>query len=781
MKRCLAYLAVIVLFFSIIGIPAQNDALKTKQVETPENQKFQVKTELMEVRAVVTDRDGRIVEDLEKDDFELLEDDQPQEISFFSISRVESERSKPVAVDASGQDRTTEMRRIQERLRESPIRTTLLYVDSLHLSFSSLNRVKEAIRRFIKEQLTEQDTVALATSGQTLGVAQQFTRDRQLLNYAVEQIRLGPTRFESFFTPTLAADFLDEHPDAVRLAVDVVRNEENIACPCSLLVARARIRALQILSEDSYSRQNTLSTLKDFAEKMIDLPGKRMIVIFSDGFTMRDSRGDIYNSEIQSVISRAVRSGVVIYSIDAKGLQAPATIDASKNLFAANPGKDQWVEELASNERVRALLDRGLTFDQVVRELEADGVNVSQMLEGKACPGELVPDQRCLAPQQGLLTSTVTLSESEKLNGLHAMAVETGGKMFANTNDLRGALGEAFDANRYYYILSYYLPARSDNRGFRRIEVRVRNHPEYSVRTARGFALSDLTADTETDSVKTPQQRLLQAMRAPLPVTDLGISARADFMETETDDKQVSLTVYFDGDRFQYREQDQRNIVELEILYVVYDSSANQVEGISTHVEGSLSADRLKQAKTSGYRFSRRLMLKPGVYQVRIGVREEGTDRMGTATAWVDVPELSEEKLEMSSLILSNPLEIDTVDAEGIDVSELEQIKMVQGIPLFERGDFFDYSFRVHMDTLTFLKPDLAWMPELYRGGELVKKGLWLPISVEEEDIDGKGWFDVYGEVDIGEVGSGIYELRVSVRDTRANKTVHRTAVFSVE
>ena len=198
-------------------------------------------------------------------------------------------------------------------------------------------------------------------------------------------------------------------------------------------------------------------------------------------------------------------------------------------------------------------------------------------------------------------------------------------------------------------------------------------------------------------------------------------------------------------------------------------------------MEGSLSAERLKQAKTSGYRFSRRLTLKPGVYQVRVGVREEGTDRMGTATAWVDVPEVSEEELEMSSLILSNPLDIDAADEEGVDVSELEQIKMVQGIPLFERGDFFDYSFRVHLDTLAFVEPDLQWMPELYRGGELFKEGRWEPISVDKEDVDDKGWFDVYGEVDIGEIGSGVYELRVSVKDARSNKSIQRNTVFSVE
>ncbi len=760
MKRYLACLAVTLLLFSITDISAQDDALQTKPTKTAEDQKVQVKTELMEVRAVVTDRDGRIIENLKKDDFELLEIDQPQEISFFSVSQVESQRSSPVAVDTMGQDKTTEVKGVPARLSEPPIRTTLLFVDNLHISFSSLNRVKEAIRRFIKERLTEQDMVALATSGQTLGVAQQFSRDRQLLNYAIEQIRLGPLRQESLYTPDLAVAVLDGREDAMRVATSIEARETGTDC-CRDLLNFAANHAYQLLNEGSYSRAATLATLKGFAEQMSSLPGKRMIVVFSDGFTLHTNGGDIDNREVQRVIDRAVRSGVVIYSIDAKGLQSPQTIDASLRMpsFPSSSMPD---------------------FETAMR-LCAEAAAAGQTPpECRPCGGAL--DRRChWAPDPGMWSSFINSSEREVMNGLHSLAEETGGKMYDGTNDLGAAIGRAFDANRYYYVLSYYLPSRSDNLAFRKIKVRVRNHPEYSVRTARGFAMSDLTAETEAESVKTPQQRLIQAMKAPLPVTDLGVSARADFLETETDDKKVSLAVYFDGDRFQYREQDQRNAVELEIIYAIYDSSGKQVEGTSAKVQGELSRDRLTQAKTRGYKFFRRLPLKPGVYQVRIGVREEGTNRMGTATAWVDIPELAQNKLEMSSLILSNPLDINASGAEGIDVSELEQIKMVQGIPLFERGDSFDYSFRIHQDTLALEKPDLEWMPELFRGGRLIKQGQWLPISIEKEDIDSKGWMDVYSEVDIGTFDPGVYELRVSVKGSRSNKTVQRTLVFSVE
>jgi len=252
-------------------------------------------------------------------------------------------------------------------------------------------------------------------------------------------------------------------------------------------------------------------------------------------------------------------------------------------------------------------------------------------------------------------------------------------------------------------------------------------------------------------------------------------------METEEDDKQASLTVYFDGDRFQYREKDNRNVVGLEIIYAVYDSSGKQVEGISAQVEGTLTPERLKQAKTSGYRFSRRLALQPGVYQARIGVREEGTDRIGTATTWVEVPAPAQDRLQMSSLMLRSPLDIDSTAREGIQVSELEQVRMVQSIPLYSRSEFCDYYFRLRQDAQAAAGSDLLWMKELLRGGTPIHQEPWQSISEEEKIPDRKGWLDVDGEVDLSGFEPGIYELRISVKDNRTNKTIQRSMVFGVE
>jgi VWFA-related protein len=799
MNRCLKCLFIIGLLWINTSAATQDEVPQTTKGEIATDKKFEVKTELMEVRTVVTDRENRIIENLQRDDFELLENEQPQKISFFSISQVGNKRNQSVPSknpkEAKG---PVAPRNLQERLSELPVRTTLLYVDNLHLSYESLNQVKEALRHFVNEQMTDQDIVALATSSGTLGIAQQFTRNRQILLYAIEQIRVGPQVHKSLFTSTLAARVLKEGvfpmangpaleaamkaaaaeaiaeamnregvnsmppgperdakekeitervlkelrlmpqvgttSNAMRLAVDIVRRETNVYCPCRMVRTQAINRASHILSEATYTRKSTLAVLGGFAEQMTNLPGKRMIAVFSDGFSQYDSSGDVSNVEVLSAINRAARSGIVIYSIEAKGLSSPTTFDAGSNQFATQ-------------------------YD---------------------C-GEPIVDQGCFPPDPEALTSTVTESEREEMNGLHSIAQDTGGKLFNDTNNLGDALGRAFDANRYYYVLSYYLSSSGNANKFRNVKVRVRNHPEYTVRTARGFAPLENDSKLEDEAALTPQQRLLRSMNLPLPVTDIPVSAQADFVETQNDDKQATITVYLDGEKFQYHEQDQRSAVELEILYAIYDGSGKQVDAISTHVEGKLSSERLEQAKTSGYRFSRRVTLKPGVYQVRVGVREIATDHMGTASAWVEIPELTPAKLEMSSLMLRSSLDTNPEASEGINVSELEQIKMVQGIPLYDRSDFCDYAFRVYEGNLNPAGSELMLRKELLRDGEPVKQEPWRPISSEDRNKDTKGWFDLDGDVELSGFTPGVYELRISVKNAAANNVVQRSAVFGVE
>ena len=753
MKRFPACLASLMLLYCVAGIAVQDDASRTESKGGREPKKIKVETGLQEVQVVVTDKEGRIVENLAKNDFELLENDRLQEISFFTVSEIESvsdlksgpETGKPELPTGTPapQAAENESQSAIRKLESPPARTTLLFVDNLHLPFGSLNWVKQALHRFISEQMTDRDMVALATS-HTLGVAQEYTRNRRLLHYAVEQISYGAPVVDSrsLFTPNIAAGVLDEKLDESIAARQIICQEsfiENQPENCPLILNLMRNKATQILSRASYDRRNTLSILRAYAEQMADLPGKRMIVVLSEGFLMHDSSGVLSNPELEAAVNQAVRSGVVIYSIDARGPRTPSTIDAGRSWIQSRP------RECIQGEDLRC----------------------------------------CLTPAQDMLQTYVDGFELEKLNGLHTMAAETGGSLFEGSNNLNGLLGRAFDANRYFYVLSYYVPEAEDTDRFRKIEVRVRNHPEYRVRAPRGFSLKDRKMDPEDGDAGTPQQRLLRAMNRPLPVTDLGVSATADYLETENDDKKVSLTVNFEGERFQYRPEGGQNVVELEILTVFYDTYGKQADGISAQVEGRLTPTGMEQAKTNGFRFSRRLALDPGVYRARIGVREKGTERIGTAITWIEVPDLKPDMLEISSLMLSNPLETDPLETEKIEVNSLEHVRTVQGVPVYEKDDIFYYTFRVHPGGAppgepVSEAPGLLMMREVLKEGKPVETGKWYPIEEMYLNEDSKGWINLDGEVDIGRFDPGVYELRVRVKNMRSNQTVERTAAFGI-
>ena len=785
MNKCFPCLFIALFLLAFTGTASQDEKIEAGSEETTGAFNLKVRTGLMQVRAVVTDREGRIVENLKKEDFEILENGKPQEIGFFSISRIEPGRgfrgmdrtqkkgdetgpAEPAA-DVVTRETAEGTPSVTDQLREPPARITLLYVDNLHLSFSSLNWVKQALHKFINEQMAEQDVVAIATS-HTLGFSQQFTRDRRLLNYSVEQIQYGAYGSDSYFTPNLAARVYKNDLDATRAAVEVLRQEEKISCPCSFLLTLLNAKVTNVLQQTSYSRRNTLSLIENYAGRMADLPGKRMIVLFSDGFSMRENDGEFDNFSLRSVVNRAAHSGVVIYSIDSGGIRLPPMVSAGMDGYDIDDPQRRLFIECVSDcrsyfppgpDRDRCSTQCMLRYPQECRE---------------------IPIPSCYPPQSGLITTFVSEYEQEQLNGMQFLAEETGGKMYWGTNNLNDSLEKAFDANRFYYVLSYYVPDRDNKDRFRKLEVRLRDHPEYTIQAPSGYSLSDLKNRDEDIKDRTPQQRLLEAMSAPLPITDLGVSVQADYIETDADDKQVSLTVYFEGDSFQYRKEDRRSVVELEILSVIYDSSGKQVDGISARVEGKLTAAGMERARTRGYRFPRRLSLRPGIYQARVGVREEGTDRIGTASTWIEVPQIAEKKLEMSSLILDNPLDSDPLgDEDSVRVNKLEQTRMIQGVPVYEKDDIFYYAFRVHRPMDASGDSRLELKREVLQGGEPIVPGKWTPVPAEEIITDSEGWFDLDGELDIGEFASGVYELQVSVKRTGSDQIVQRGVAFGID
>lgn len=685
---------------------------QTGQSREGQDQPIRVKTELIELRAVVTDKRGQPITDLKKEDFELAENGKPQEVGFFSVVRIpgrgEARRAEnPTTATPSVPADAT-------RAAEKPARTVVLFVDTLHLSTQSLLILKKSLRKFIDERLSDEDLTAIVTSAGSLGVVEQFTRNRQILRYAVDRLGARPNARASLFTPYIAAMVDRGDRDGLQVARAIYAAEEHVPPDDPALTQMVQARARQILSEAAYTRRASLITLREVVQRMSDLPGQRLVVLASDGFTMFDQGGSFDTSDLQSVTSRAVRSGVVIYSIDAKGLQPPPMFE-----------------------------------------------------------GALSSDQR--------IWSYASASELDLKDGLNALAKDTGGEAFFNTNDTAGAMGRALDDNRVYYALAYYPAGEESEKKFRKIAIKIKGHPEYVVRAQRGYLPADLAKKAKENEARTPQQRFVDAMLAPLPATEIGVAATADFIESVNDAAQVTVQIHIDGKTISYREENGRRRFETEVVTMIFNSDGKRVDLKSETVQGNLLPERVELAKQNGLIYLKRFQLKPGLYQVRVGVREPGGERVGTAAAWIDVPDASK-KLTPSSLILSDVvatgIEQDSRDANGGAPSPS---KVIQGVRYYRNGQPLVYVFRLHNAVAKDqAESDAEMQIEILKDEKAILSISWQPITTRQIGKDAKGLV-IGGQLTLRQLESGIYELRISVKSPKAKRPVQRSAPFGVE
>lgn len=690
--------------------PKKEDQKKQDQKKKAEQDwVVELKSILVELRAIVTDPKGRIVEGLVKEDFEIREKGRLQDLSFFAEQHIGpasiTQTVVPASVRLPGEPAPPEI---------VPARSVLLFVDTLHMTGTNLIRVKQSLKKFISERLTDQDSVALLTSSGIEGIPAVFTRDRNVLRYFVQRISMWGSPSNSYFTPYLSAAVRRDNEEAIDVAIKLIESEEGLSTefiPRNMLRQMAIAKAGEVLDSVAYKRTSLLGTFMAASGLMSRAPGQRVMVLFSDGFSLIDSRGNSESSDLQQAISKAVRSGVVVYSINAKGLEPPAHIDASR---------------------------RGLAINAV-------GGGIDPTLIGR-------------------VMSYVSASEKEAQNGMNALANDTGGTAFFKTNDLTLALQKSLEGNRIYYSLGYY--PSSEGSGFREVAVRVKGHPEYIVRTQKGYLASDL-ATKGKPVAKSQQQGLFQAMSQPFPETALGLSARANYLEVETDKAQVSIQIEVDGKDLNYFQQGERSSIALEIAAAIYDRRGRLVNSFIEKINGGVALDQLESVKRLGFNYGKRIELKPGFYQIRVGALEPKTERRGTAVAWVEVPDLSKGKLALSSILL----------AAGADANNaIPETSTWNAIKSYKTGSLLAYCVMVY-NSPSSVGSELTIQSEISQNEKLVYESEPQPVASRITGKDRKG-IEVGGQLNL-DLEPGFYELRVAVKD-KSNREYRRSVDFLV-
>ncbi len=697
------------------------------------------KTEVVRLDAVVTDGEGKLVADLKAADFTVLEDGKPQRISQFVVA------GRTVAGRAPATPGAAE--RTPDEETRGPGRQIAVVVDDLHIARGNIEFTREALRRFVKEFLEPDDNVALVTTSGTVGVP-RLSQDRAVLVEAVNHLSVrdvGAIQARATdMTPEQAELVLRGDMNALKYSARSIAQEpgsqyspdsplaqvsSNRPAPAGLqpeeaaAAEEARRQARSVLTNALHYSVATLATVDSVLRSLAPLPGRKLCLLVSDGFLVGMGTSEERLREMRSVVDAATRSGAVVYTLDAGGLMTGAR-DAS----ALGPGS-------------QADTQHGMDRDS----------------------------------EQLLRTTLETVSGS------------TGGFLVRGSNDLADGLHRMLLDNETYYLLAYEpINAKRDGK-FRKIEVKIAQHPDFTVRTRKGYFAYDgkkvAARNVAAGSLALPAPVALPRaldegearalLSAPLPGKD-GIPVRlsADYLNAAEGGRAIVRT-WIDLSHLQWQQADGRYRAAMDLAGSLYDADGREIGAPFTkHAELDLSKPDLRKVVEEGLPYLVALPVAAGRYQVRVVARESRSGQAGGAAGWIEVPDLSSKKLAMSSLFLSTTSEKGAGDPQAALHDAQTRRRFTRDGGLY----FQTYIYNAKMDDKG--ARDVILQAQIWSAGQLVAASPPQPPRFQEKD--GAPLPETNG-MSLQALKPGEYELKVVVVDRKAAAEVSRKIDFTIE
>ncbi|MGH9945424.1 MAG: VWA domain-containing protein, partial [Pyrinomonadaceae bacterium] len=557
-------------------------------VATPaDDDVVRITTNLVQVDAVVLDKDGRQVSDLGAEDFEIYEDGRAQKITNLSYVSNEAGAPAPAAPAKTEAADKNAPPAPPVKLRPGEVRRTIaLVVDDLGLSFESAYYSRRALKKFVDEQMLPNDLVAIVRTGAGVGALQQFTSDKRMLNAAIERVKFNALGRGGVgaFAPLAGSDPASQTASA--------RGEEERDAGAE--GGRDASDELDNFREEIFN-VGTLGAVNYVVRGMRELPGRKSIILMSDGFALfrRDdnSRNERTAQALRNLTDLANRASVVIYALDPRGL-------VSTGLTAADN-------------------TAGMTPDQISRAMTA---------------------------------RSDTLFETQ--SGLRYLAEETGGFAVINSNDLSSGVRRVLEDQKGYYLIGYRPQGETFDRRYHKISVKVKR-PGLKVRTRTGFY--GVTDDNARPVRRTRDEQLLAALTSPFSSGGIDVRLTSLFGDDPKAGSYMRSLMHIDARDLKFTEEaDGWRETKLDVLGVAFGDNGRVLEQSGVSHSLKFRGPAYEYILRNGLVFNFNVPVKKGgAYQLRVAVRDAITERVGSASQFVEAPDLKKDRLALSGLVIN--------------------------------------------------------------------------------------------------------------------------------
>jgi VWFA-related protein len=470
-----------------------------------------------------------------------------------------------------------------------------LYYDDLDTSAGDMMRARDAALRFVGAGTEPRDRVAIFTTERMLS---DFTSDPKQIDGTLSELRpssraLAPAQSEcpnmSDFQAQQITQSIDPSSDAWKVALQelsICRGIDNPLVPqqfsgqlssdsaaaVSQEMAQIQVQARRIVDQAQLQVRSNLQQFERVVRYVSLRPGQRTVILVSPGFLSESEQ-----PQLDRIIDTALRSQVVISSLDPKGLAVDEEGDAS--------------------------LDKPLT-----------------------------------GPAKAAQKNLTEAREFAAADVLAEVAQGTGGALFQHDNDLQAGFG-ALAGHGEVYALAFSPKNLQPDGKFHALKVSLaEKHSGYSVQARRGYfalAIQPATANqagangNETPKTEEPipppasdpqaqeRNRLREAIRSRIEIAELPVELDMNVSAGQGETRELSVLTHVDGTNLHFHKEGDHNLNTLTFVIGVFDLKDNPVQFLQRHADLSVPDGQLSEFLKTGLTVKIIVQLKPGDYRVR--------------------------------------------------------------------------------------------------------------------------------------------------------------------
>ena len=668
-------------------VPAKDESQQAART----GKDFTIRVDVEEVRldAVVLDKNGHQITDLTADDFEIYQDHFRQKVtSCVYINDYQPRlQQTPVPMKDSGDVPRVPTPQVT---RGNVRRTIVFIVDNLAMDFTQVHRARMALGKFVETQMQPEDLVAVVPTAGGNATFQTFSSDKRQLLTMISNVRW----------------FID-------------------------------IRTTQMTSQ-VMAMAYSIRTLSD-------MPGRKSLIIVSPstmipspmitqiGVWLSNAKraAEYTEASFNPLADAALRAGVVIHTLDIRGLSGPESIDAAQ----------------------------GFDYSLVT----PDGTLDPGQVQEKANKAVHVRDTETPIP----------------------LSKKTGGLFIRDSNWFVNGIGPVQEELKGYYMLTYNPPAstfRPEGRyRYHGVQIKVKR-PGSVVHARDGF----FGVPAPPDNASGIPGSLYTAIFSPFQYSDLKINLASGYIEDPQKGYLLQSSLHMDAQNLTIPESEDGNSpIAIEAASVTSDINNVIKDSNARRYEFSIKKENIPWLREHGLRFSLALPVKkPGAYYVRTAVRDTVSGKMGSAYQYIEIPDLKKNRLSLSNIFVASrpedlPWAASSIPGEFRTLLYPDVRRDPRKSPAlrnYQPGENVEcaaviYNARVDKGQ----KPDLESQFILYgNGAELFKS------QPEAVDLGSVGDFEripIKMKLRLlDSIPAGEYILQLQVRDKRAKKGQDRAA-----